>query len=201
MDWKDVGQKILSYAPEAAELAASFIPGGPLLGVGVKALCGVLGVRSGDPQPAEVMQALDDPKASDTVRLAMIQFNAEKMRLEYLEKDKKRDDEIEELKTSLADVQNARTREIEQTKATGKRDANLYVLAWVMVGGFLALITFLLFVPVPTDQSGVIFMLFGALSSGFGSVIAYFFGSSAGSKEKDSLLLNSVPTGKIQKTP
>ncbi len=91
---------------------------------------------------------------------------------------------LEEIKLWFADIQGARQREMEIVKATGSKDINLYVLAWAMVAGFFALLGFLLFVPVPADQSGVVFMLFGALSSGFGSVIGYFFGSSKGSSDK-----------------
>jgi hypothetical protein len=88
------------------------------------------------------------------------------------------------LKARLGDVQGARAREVDIAKATGKKDINLYVVAWVIIGGFFALMAILLFIQLPTDSSGVVFMLFGALSSGFGSVVQYFFGSSKGEVEK-----------------
>lgn len=103
---------------------------------------------------------------------------------------------LEEIRAWLGDVQDARLREREIVKATGSKDTNLYVLAWTMVGGFFGLTATLMFVPLPADQSGVIFMLFGALSSGFGSTIAYFFGSSKGSSDKGKAIEAALTNGK-----
>jgi len=41
-----------------------------------------------------------------------------------------------------------------------------------------------------TDQTGVLFMLFGTLSTSFGMVVGYFFGSSKGSADKSMELAN-----------
>jgi hypothetical protein len=88
----------------------------------------------------------------------------------------------------LADRQSARDREIEITKATGKRDLNLYILAWVVVGGFLGLTGLLTFVTVPTENQGPVNQLYGALAMGFGAVIGYFFGSSQSSDLKTRIM-------------
>lgn len=63
-----------------------------------------------------------------------------------------------------------------------------YVLASIIVIGFFSLLALLLFQPLPPDTSGVIFMLFGALSAAFGAVVQYFFGSSVGSSDKTEIL-------------
>jgi hypothetical protein len=63
-----------------------------------------------------------------------------------------------------------------------------YVLASIIVIGFFSLLALLLFQPLPPDTSGVIFMLFGALSAAFGAVVQYFFGSSVGSADKTEIL-------------
>lgn len=190
MDLKALGEKLLKVAPQAIDLAASFVPGGPLVTTGLKVLSSFLGTT---PDPEAISTALDDPKASDAVRLAMIQFNTEKMKAEYQEKENARNDVLEEFKTSLADIQNARQADVSKTQTTGKRDTNLYVLAWVLVLGFFALLGILLWRPVPQDSSGVIFLLFGTLASSFGAVVGFFFGSSRGSQAKDELLLKATP--------
>ena len=43
-------------------------------------------------------------------------------------------------------------------------------------------------IPLPDGSSDVVFMLFGALVTGFGTVLQYFFGSSKSSTDKTSLL-------------
>ena len=63
-----------------------------------------------------------------------------------------------------------------------------YLLAVVIVAGFFTLLGLLIFRQLPEDSSGVIFMLFGALSAAFGAVVQYFFGSSKGSADKTELL-------------
>lgn len=63
-----------------------------------------------------------------------------------------------------------------------------YILASIIVIGFFSLLALLLFQPLPPDTSGVIFMLFGALSAAFGAVVQYFFGSSVGSADKTEIL-------------
>lgn len=63
-----------------------------------------------------------------------------------------------------------------------------YILASIIVIGFFSLLGLLLFQPLPPDTSGVIFMLFGALSAAFGAVVQYFFGSSQSSADKSDMM-------------
>ena len=86
----------------------------------------------------------------------------------------------------LADRQDARNRQVESERATGKRDYNLYILAWTVVVGFFILTGMLMFVSVTENQASL--MLFGTLATGFGMVLQYFFGSSKGSADKTGLL-------------
>ena len=79
-------------------------------------------------------------------------------------------------------------REIEMARATGKKDINLYVLAWLVVVGFFSSIGTLMFIKLPEDSSGVVFILFGALVAGFGSVMNYSFGTTKSSSDKTTLL-------------
>ena len=61
---------------------------------------------------------------------------------------------------------------------------------------FFALVGLLIFKELPKDLNGVIFMLFGALASGFTGIIGYFFGSSAGHAEATRLLAQAPPIPK-----
>jgi len=70
----------------------------------------------------------------------------------------------------------ARAREVSIIKATGKRDVNLYVLAWIVVIGFFALVGILIWATLPQANIGPVNQLFGAMATGFGMVLQYFFG-------------------------
>ncbi len=95
---------------------------------------------------------------------------------------------IEQDRLYLEDRQGARQREMEVVKATGKKDLNLYVLAWTVVVGFFGLCGALLFRAIPDGQSDIVYVLFGGLVTGFSTVLAYFFGSSKGSADKTALI-------------
>ena len=171
MEWTAISKMIADLAPSILTAAGSFVPGGAMIG-GVAG--DLLKKAFGTAEPDKLAAAIAaDPEAAMKLRMMEIQFQLEEKKLD-----------LEETRSYLADVQSARAREVEIVKATGSRDVHLYILAWVMVSGFFALLGCLLFVTIPNDQSGVVSMLFGALSAGFGSVIGYFFGSSKGSADK-----------------
>jgi hypothetical protein len=172
MDFKDIIAKVTSVAPLIGSL---FGPGGTIIGSGVKLLASALGVQP--TQEAVMAEIASNPEA--LLKLKQLESN-NTLELQKLS--------IEQLRLELADTQGARQRQVDSEKATGKRDYNLYILAWTMVVGFFVLLGFLMKYPVPEDQSGVIFMLFGALSTAFGCVIQYFFGSSKSSSDKTELM-------------
>ena len=170
MQWKDVGDIVGKAAPVIGSL---FGPAGTAVGTLV---AGALGV---DNTPEAVAAAINgDPGALLKIK-----------ELELRHKERLEELQLDVLKTHLQDVQDARSRQVEHEKATGKTDTNLYVLAWTIVIGFLSLVVVLLFVKVPDDSTGVVFMLFGALSAAFGAVIQYFFGSSKSSSDKTKMLI------------
>jgi len=174
MDWKDVAGIVGKVAPALGAVLAPATGGVSLaIGAAVGALTNSLGL-SPDAAPEEVLAAIQgDPEARLKLLVAENDY-----------KLKVRDQELQELKIYIEDAQSARSRQVESEKATGRRDTNLYVLAWTIIIGFFALVGILLFVRIPEDSTGVIFMLFGALSAAFGGVVQYFFGSSKGSADK-----------------
>ena len=175
--FQKIGDAVTDYAPGLAGILA-LVPGVgtvPAAALGAVAALGrSLGLGS-QAKPEDVLSAIS---ADPEIRLkAMVAENDFAVKMGQQELDK--------LKAELADVQSARSRQVESEKATGKRDLNLYVLAWTIILGFFILMGFLLKWPVPEDQNGVVFMLFGALATGFGQVLQYFFGSSKGSSDKN----------------
>ncbi len=92
----------------------------------------------------------------------------------------------------LQDVQDARQREVAVVKATGEKDVNLYVLAWVIMGGFLGLILALIYFQFSSGKvlqnDPLITLLLGSLATDAGMVVGYFFGSSKSSSDKNEIL-------------
>ena len=165
MDWKELGKDIIQGgAPLLGGLLGG--PGGAAAGALIASLFGA------DP---------DDPK---DIAFKMSADPDAYIKLKEFELNNKA--QITEM--YLKDVQSARDREVEITKVTGKRDINLYVLAWVVVAGFFILTGMLMFIDIPEGTSGVANLLFGALVAGFATVLNYFFGSSKGSADKNALL-------------
>jgi hypothetical protein len=175
MEWKDIGATIGKIAPIIGGAVGG--PVGLAAGGALSLVLKAFGL-SDDATPEQVKQVIEsDPDASLKLMVAENEYRL-----------KLREQEIDELRIILADVQSARTRQTDSEKATGKRDINLYVLAWFLVFVFFTLTGMLLYFSYNgkaiTDQTGVLFMLLGTLSAAFGGVIQYFFGSSSGSAIK-----------------
>ncbi len=165
MDWKELGTQI---AKTGAPVLGSVIggPAGNAIGKLVATLFGA------DPQdPGDIYAKLSaDPDAL--------------VKLKELEAKHK--ERITEL--YLADIQSARSREVAVVGATGKHDYFLYGLATVTVVGFYLLLGLLMKWPIPEGSNNAIMILFGSLATGFGTVLAYFFGSSKSSSDKTRLM-------------
>ena len=170
MGLKDIGHALKKVAPLLAAVV-----GGPLGGGAAAIVSHALGVNADDHEALAV--AVADP--ANEIKLRELEHTHR----EELERLALRDTELR-----LADTKDARSREVEITKATGKRDLNLYILAWVITIGFFAITGFLCVKEVPPGSVGPVGILFGALTAAFAGVVGYFFGSSAGSKEKTDIL-------------
>lgn len=175
MEWKDVGSKIADAAPLLGSL---FGPVGTGIGAGIKLLASAFGLKESETTPEKINALLStDPTAA--LKLAEIE-SSNKIELQKLV--------IEAERMRLADVADARGREVKIVQSTGGRDWNLYALAWLVVFGFFLLCYALMRVSLPAGSNEVVFMLFGSLATGFGTVLQYFFGSSKSSSDKTALL-------------
>lgn len=179
MEWKDVANIVKKAAP----LLGSVL-GGPAGG----AVGGLVATALGaDPDnPDDVISKIEkDSKATEKLQELELKH---KERLEELKIEEAKI-RLEGEKARLADVQSARAREITLAKA-GKLNWFQYGLAGLVVLGFFVLTIYLIAegLDVGVSALSVLNLLFGALVSGFASVLAYFFGSSRGSAEKTGLL-------------
>lgn len=127
---------------------------------------------------------MDGSELSDEQVAELKKFEmSNKVELEKLVLANKQEDNRHLEKTTevvLGDKSNARSREVEVVKSTGKRDYALIALAAVIVIGFFAGLVSLVFVTLDKGSGTyeLLYMMFGALVIKFGTVVDYFFGAS-----------------------
>lgn len=68
------------------------------------------------------------------------------------------------------------------------KDVAMYVLGAIITVCFFVIIGLLIFTPMPTENSEVLYLAIGALIGFAGSVVNWFYGSSKGSSEKNEIL-------------
>lgn len=175
MDFKELGKTIADKAPFiATALGTLVLPGA---GGAVGALAGNLikkyfGTGTDEPDKlAEMVQ--QDPQAAAKLMLAEYEFKLELRKLD-----------VEETRAFLGDVQNARQREVEVVKATGKKDWSTETMGWFVIIGFFALLFTRMFIKIPLDQAENVGLLMGAAITAFITLITYKWGSSKGSADK-----------------
>ena len=178
--WDNIKELIGTSAPVLGTLL-----GGPAGGAVGGLISKVLGV---DNTPEAIELALmNNPDALLKIKeletskeLAILQAELENKRIDVgsVIDNRKLDNEKDQM--FLSDKQSARSRQTDSEKATGKVDVALYVIAGVIVVAFFVSILALIFITLD-KQSGtyeLLLMLFGALTTKFGTVVDYFFGAS-----------------------
>lgn len=178
--WDNIKELIGTSAPVIGTLL-----GGPAGGAVGGLISKVLGV---DNTPEAIELALmNNPDALLKIKeletskeLAILQAELEHKRIDVgsIIDNRKLDNEKDQM--FLSDKQSARSRQTDSEKATGKVDVALYVIAGVIVIAFFVSILALIFITLD-KQSGtyeLLLMLFGALTTKFGTVVDYFFGAS-----------------------
>ncbi len=184
MEWKGIGQKLLSFAPSIG--GALLGPGGAAGGMAVKALAGAFGLTQEETTPERINRLINsDPEFALKAKIADSDFLV-----------KMRELDIKELETRLEDINSARSREVEISKITGKKDINLYLLAWLGVIGYLGLIIYIIHWGLPEMSPEIALMvgnLIGVVGAKYSGIYDYFFGSSKGSADKNQAL---IPGGK-----
>lgn len=159
MSWDKVKQLVGAAAPA---LGAVF--GGPLGGMAGQVLSNALGVKN---DPEAIMKAIGTPEG--LIKLKELELEQEKANQQY---------NIELSKIDADDRNSARQREM------NVKDKMPAVLAVFITIGFFGVLAYILVHGVPDQQTEVLWFMLGALSSAWTGVIAYYFGSSSGSKQK-----------------
>lgn len=178
-DWSGVKGAIGTIAPW---IAGSL--GSPLAGVGVNALCQVLGLEPSKATPTSLQAALAGASPDQLLAIRQADNNhAEVMKkLGY-----EHADQIEQ--TAESDRASARQREI------AVKDSTPAVMGWLIVGGTVIACGLVLSGVVsyqdPT-KSNMVGMVLGYLVSESKTVLAYYFGSSRESSDKNKVIADQA---------
>ena len=65
-----------------------------------------------------------------------------------------------------------------------KTEVFKYIIGALVIVGFFTLLIFLVYKPIPENNSELLYLVTGSLVGSFGTIVTYNFGSSAGSAEK-----------------
>ena len=169
---KAFGPLLSSVAPSIATAL-----GGPLAGLGVKALSKAL-LGAEDFSEEAVMDAM--ATASPEQLAAVKKIDADfKVQMKALDIDLER--------IAVDDRKSARTMQTET------KDILPRLLAISVTLGYFGIIAYVLVSGLPMNGSEVLLMLLGTLSAGWTGVMAFYFGSSSGSQKKDAMIHNSIP--------
>ena len=178
MDWKGLGGQLIKK-------------GLPLIGGLLLGPPGALGAKAA----VSLLSSTLDLKAEDATPddiAGLLQANPEKLDMviadEHKHKERLQELLLEEKRLEVQDTINARSREVELTKVTGKRDINLYVMSYMVIAGFFGTFGAIIFSVLPATSEKLVFLLLGGLIAAFERVLGYFFGTSRSSRDKTALL-------------
>jgi hypothetical protein len=147
--------------------------GGPLGGAAASFIADKLGIK--DATIEAVSEVLNSGKMSAdqiaSLKLAEIDFQ------KFLEANK-----IELAKLDVEDRTSARAREM------AVKDWVPGLLAILLTAGFFGVLAYMLQYGAPAHGGDALLVMLGSLGTGFASVLAYYFGSSAGSASKNAII-------------
>lgn len=165
-----------TFGPLLGQVAPSIATalGGPLAGMAVKTLSAALFGHEGGTEE-DVKAALET--ATPEQLAAIKQIDADfKVRMKELDIDLER--------ISAADRDSARKMQ------TATQDWIPRVLALLITVGFFGILIWMLMKGMPQTGTEALLMMLGALGTAWTGVVNFYYGSSAGSKEKNNLLAN-----------
>ena len=178
MAFTDILKKSFPFISAAAGM------GGPLGSIAASLVGKAIGVDKVPASADGISNAIASAFADPAQRAALIQaeqnFQAQMAELGY--KD------AEDLAaTDAADRASARGREI------ALKDKLPALLALLVTVGFFGVLYYMLRYTVPPASHDTMLLLLGSLGTAWTSIIAYYFGSSAGSDRKTELLAQAPP--------
>lgn len=174
-DWKGTIGKVAPWIATAL--------GGPAAGLAIDAVCKAAGLAPSleNAQKAAEMAAAGSLTGEQFLALRQ---SEDAFKLKMQEMGYKLITDLEEI--AYKDRDSARNREI-QTK-----DMTPRIMAYGVTLGFFSLMIFMMKWDVPAANKDMLNIMLGALGGAWVSIVAYYFGSSAGSAKKDETIHKAV---------
>ena len=174
-----LSELIKKIAPFAPTVASMF--GGPGAGLAVEAIGKVFGIES--PTADSVTEKLSTMQMTGD---QILQLKQAELTLQSRMKEL----EISEEQLRYADTDSARKREM------AVRDFTPALLSYSVTLGFFGVLGYMLAIGKPKEGGDALLVMLGALGGAWASIISYYFGSSASSRDKNQLLFQSTPAPK-----
>lgn len=177
MDWKSIVGTVAPWLGAAL--------GGPLGSAAVTIIADSLGLSDRTESAIKIALGAATPEQMMSIKTADQDFAIQMQALGFANE---RDMEA----LAAGDRDSARKREMVVQDKTPRN------LAYVVIGGFFFILVTMMFLEVPTASRDILNIMLGTLGGSFSGVIGYYFGSSASSAAKTTLL---AKTGSIGASP
>lgn len=165
------GRKIIDIIATVAPTLATAL-GGPLAGVATRTIADQL-MGKPDASFEEVEKAIAEASGQDMVRLKEIEAK-------FAAEMKQAGVELE--RVAAMDRDSARARQVQM------RDWTPTLLGLTIILGFFGVLAWIFHYGLPEKGGEVLLIMVGALSAMTNQISNYFFGSSAGSKSKETII-------------
>lgn len=171
----------MSFSDDAKKVIAAVAPvlgtalGGPFGALAGTFIANKLGAKPGDDKALEKAVLSGDPEVMLKLKQADNDFQAHMAEIG-----------LSEDKLVYDDKANARAREI------AVRDKTPSVLAYGITVGFFGTLGFMLWYGKPDVGGDALLVMLGSLGTAWAGVIAYYFGSSAGSDAKTRIIADQA---------
>lgn len=147
------------------------------------ALGGPLGGAAGN----MIAKAMGKPGATpEQLEEAVVNATPEELKA-IREADREFEKFLKEADIKLVDI-DAQDRANAREREKALRDWTPMILSFAITGGFFGILFYILLKGLPMTGTDALLLMLGALGTSWGSIVAYYFGSSAGSKAKDAAL-------------
>lgn len=165
----------MSFGSSAKQVIGTVAPllgtalGGPFGGLAGTLLAKALGTN--DPKAQEAAIVSGDPQVLLQLKQAENELQEHMKQLQ-----------IDEEKLTFDDIANARSMQVATHDTTPK------YLAYLVTFGFFATLGYLIVYGKPQNGGDVMLVMVGALGTAWGSIVSFFYGSSAGSAAKTDVI-------------